>query len=534
LVLSDQELALLYLGVLLVFAKAAEELFRRARLVPFVGAILVGIVLGPGVVGFVRAIPTVSLFLSLGINFLLFISGAEEIDTNRMREVFGARTLAGVVAQYTTRVVLVSLAAYLLFHSFLQALVVGSIIGMCSAGPLARLLMDTGLTRSDEGTTIFTEVVLIEVAAVIFFAFLYDLAGKALTPLSISLIAAQLAATVAATILFGRYLLPQILEKVESHFRGREPVFAFMVAMVLILGFAGQAVGFNSAIVALFLGVYLRRFFETRPVLSEKLQAFTYGFFEPLFFAGLGLYFVKITPQLVPATLTVYAVGLGASSLIGLLSSKVYHVDPVRNALGVSVKGGVDSALLVTALTATIGVKLISGYEYSSVALGIALIALTAPLLFRLRAPITRVKRPTGETRILRKQLESLSAKEVAHTLPTVAVRIDEPLRQAARRCWDQDARGAIVVDHDNRPVGTLILRDTMSMSEQELDTLRVAEAPLADPVTVTEDEPALRLAAMFRETGVPIIAVVDREGKLTGTILEREILRRILKTIEE
>ena len=71
-------------------------------------------------------------------------------------------------------------------------------------------------------------------------------------------------------------------------------------------------------------------------------------------------------------------------------------------------------------------------------------------------------------------------------------------------------------------------------MSETELDTLKVYEAPLAQAVIVPEHEPALRLAALFRESGVPIIAVVDSEGKLVGTVLEREILRRILKTIEE
>ncbi|MEM0322285.1 MAG: cation:proton antiporter, partial [Thermoprotei archaeon] len=145
----------------------AEEVFRRLKLVPFVGAIIVGIVLGPGVLGFVSAIPAISLFLSLGINFLLFISGAEEINITRMRDAFSVKTFLGVLAQYSFRVLLVSLAAYTLFHSFLQAFAAGSIIAMSSAGPLARLLIDTGLTRSDEGSAIFTEVVLIEISAVI-------------------------------------------------------------------------------------------------------------------------------------------------------------------------------------------------------------------------------------------------------------------------------------------------------------------------------------------------------------------------------
>ncbi len=67
------------LGLLLIGAKLGEEAFRRLGLLPFVGAILVGILVGPRVLRLVQSPtldPTVALFVTLGINFLLFISGA--------------------------------------------------------------------------------------------------------------------------------------------------------------------------------------------------------------------------------------------------------------------------------------------------------------------------------------------------------------------------------------------------------------------------------------------------------------------------
>ena len=61
-----------------------------------------------------------------------------------------------------------------------------------------------------------------------------------------------------------------------------------------------------------------------------------------------------------------------------------------------------------------------------------------------------------------------------------------------------------------------------------------MSETPLAELVEVKESEPGLNLTALFRETNVPIVAVVDGSGRLLGTILEREILRRLVESLDE
>jgi len=68
--------SLLYLGVLLLAAKLMEELFGRLNLVRFVGPILMGIILGPGLLNLVKLNDIVSFIASLGIVFLLFLAGA--------------------------------------------------------------------------------------------------------------------------------------------------------------------------------------------------------------------------------------------------------------------------------------------------------------------------------------------------------------------------------------------------------------------------------------------------------------------------
>ncbi len=528
--------ALAILGLLLIGAKLGEELFRRIGLIPFVGAILVGILVGPGVLGFVQnpsTDPTISLFVSLGINFLLFISGAQEFEATRLRSMLRNRkTLIVSLLEFVVRFVGITILAFLLFQDLLPAVVVGIVAGMSSAGPLSRLLTDTGLARTHEGTAIFSQVVIIEIAAVVLFSFVSDLATTAITVASVATVAAEVALAVGGIVLFGRYVLVPILEKVESRFQSREPVFAVTVAVVLVAGFLGQITGFNSAIVALFLGLLLQDFFAARPVLTEKFHAFTYGFFEPLFFVGLGLYFVQVTPSLLVLGVAIFLMAIALDAVMGAVAARSFQVEVWKNAFGTCVNGGVDAALLVSALTA--GVALVSGFTYSATAIGIAMLSLTAPLLFRLRAPPVTLDQESGVRKIVRQELNALTADEISKTLPTVAVHDTDPVRDAVRRLIELDARAASVVNARGRPIGTLLLRDAMNLGRREMATLRVKDCDLALPLRVHQKESALPLANLFKETNIPIVAVVDADGKLVGTILEREILRRMVMSIEE
>jgi Kef-type K+ transport system membrane component KefB len=526
--------SLAYLGILLVGAKLGEEAFRKLGLIPFVGAILFGILIGPGVFGVVDALPTIALFVTIGIDFLLFVSGAEEFEADRLRSVLAKKkSLAVPLAQFTIRFLAVAAVSYFAFHQLTEAVVIGIVVGMSSAGPLSRLLTDTGLARTAEGTTIFSQVLVIEVAAVVLYSFVFDLAGRAVTLMSVALTAGELCAAILGIVAFGRYVMIPLLERVEARFKSREAVFATIISILLIAGFIGQLAGFNAAIVALFLGLLMQKFLAARPVLMEKLRSFTYGFFEPMFFAGLGLYFVRVTPVLIVAGLGIFGVALASGVLVGGVSAGFLRIDRWRYAFGTTVKGGVDAALLVSALAA--GAVLIGGFVYSSTAIAIALLSLAAPLLFKGRAPLVSIDHEAGtEKKVVMERLRSMTAAEICRTLPTVTVRYDDLAREAIRKLSVLNARAAVVVDGEDKPVATLLMHDIIGLSAREMSTMDVSEIPLADVVRVRESEPGLNLTTTFRETNVPIVAVVDANGKMLGTILEREILRKLVESLGE
>ncbi|MDG7037552.1 MAG: cation:proton antiporter [Nitrososphaerota archaeon] len=526
--------SLAFLGILLITAKAGEEVFHRLGLTPFVGAILVGVLLGPGVFGIISVLPTISLFISLGIDFLLFVSGAEEFDSAKLRKVFRKRgSLEVSLLQFVVRLIAITVISYLIFHSVVEAIIIGIVVGMSSAGPLSRLLSDTGLARTDEGTAIFSQVLVIEVAAVVLYSFVYDLVGKYVTITNLAIISGELVAAVLAIIVFGRFIMIPLLERVEVSFKSREAVFAIIISILLIAGFAGQITGFNAAIVALFLGLLMQKFLAARPVLMEKLRAFTYGFFEPMFFAGIGLYFIRITPSLIVTGLAIFGIALALNTTVGAGFARFFSVGIWRNAFGTGVKGGVDAALLVSSVTAS--VLLIRSYAYSATAIGIALLAIATPLLFRMRAPLISVNHETGTKRkVVKQQLQEMTAEEISKILPTVVLSADEPAIQAFRKLSEHDARAAVVLNSENIPVATLLMRDVLTLSRREMTKVKVSDVQLAEVVKVGRNEPGLRLTGIFRETNIPIIAVVDEKGGLIGTIQEREVLRRLVESLDK
>ncbi len=130
-------------------------------------------------------------------------------------------------------------------------------------------------------------------------------------------------------------------------------------------------------------------------------------------------------------------------------------------------------------------------------------------------------------------RIRSVTAVEISSELPDVVVKMDDVLTVVLKKCIDLDSPAAIVVDKDDRPVGTILFRDIVGLSEEELNFCTARDLASTAVTTVTGSELALNLAEVFRQTCMPILAIVDDNGKLIGTIREREIIRKIASVQE-
>ncbi len=334
-----EEAALLavYVGLVLLTAKVLEDLVRRAGLPGFIGAILAGFILGPAGLNIVREeyVSKMGLLLTLGIDFLLFLAGAEELS--RIRGGLRGRDTAITATLLGLTTFTVAATLHLIYRGSLEStplIAYGLVMAIVSLGPLIHALIETGLISSKEGATVVKVGVLAEAGGIILFNMVYggfNLYSMIATPLFF-----------AAIYVFGRRLLTRLLYLVEDVVSAKEAPFAVIVALVLTASYLAELIGFNAAVTALLLGLFASSYLEERPAYMERLRAFTFGFFEPLFFAGIGL---KV-PRLDPATLSLTLLIAGVTALPKLVTVAAWGLMPAG--LAVLAKGGVDAALLLT------------------------------------------------------------------------------------------------------------------------------------------------------------------------------------------
>ncbi|MCL4344234.1 MAG: cation:proton antiporter [Nitrososphaerota archaeon] len=513
-------LAILELSMLLLIGKLGEEGFSALKLTPFVGAILMGLIFGPGITGLFYPSPYVSDFIDLGIVFILFMAGVEEIKGSAERKRPAIMGIATFIISYA-----------LLYIIFLKigfgptaSSILSITLGMVSAGPFSRTLQEISFgSLTEKNRSLLVEVLFIEIAAVILFAFFAIGAVSSID--SIIYGALKLLIALAIIILFGKYALSRLLKFVESKFRTWEALFTVIISIILLFGFIAELVGFNSAIAAFFLGAFSSDYITNNAYLLEKLRALTYGFFEPMFFMGLGLYFVKISPILLYFGIIAFALSIFVKTLSSTVTSRFLNAGFVKNFFAISHEGGVDGAILLTALQ----LGLVSSGIYSFAMLAIMLLAIMAPIGFTGRTPLAKPK-SSPSAKFVTFELSKTTAEELSRVLPTVAICEDSAVEAAVKKANDLNARVLVVIDADGKPLGYANVHDLFRIVSFGQGDTQIKDTFLLPVPTVKSNETAASVLDIFKVSDAQVVAVVDDHKKLVGTILEREILRFILK----
>ncbi len=515
-------LGILELSMLLIVGKLGEESFSKMGMIPFVGAIVLGIIVGPGLLGLMTSSPYIEEFTSLGIVFILFMAGIED----KPRRVLGFKKSIGAgLFAFGASFAVLTLAFMLVFGlKPLEASVIAVVLGMVSAGPFSRTLQETKESEEQASTSsrLFIEVMTMEVSAIVLFAFISS--PSSLTSFTgVLLYAAKVLLVILAIMGFGTLAARPVISALEDYLRTREATFSVLVGLILAFGFLAQYVGFNSAIAAFLLGTFMSDEVRSNAYLLEKLRAITYGFFEPMFFMGLGLYFTRISASLLLLGAAAMAAAIGAKLAVSYGISRGLDVDPIKNFFAMSHEGGVDGAVLLTALS----LSLISPRVYSFSMIAVTALAIIGPLGYQ-RGLKVESPRPTPSIDFVKYELKNVTALELANTLSTVSISSSSKLTDAVYALEELHTRVLIVVDEEGRPLGYVNDHELLRYIEQGKD-LFLSDVKLHDVPKIDENAKAESVLDVFEREEVPVIAVVDSSGILVGSILEREVLRYLL-----
>jgi Kef-type K+ transport system membrane component KefB len=273
------------LFLVLLAAKAGDEIFKRIGQPTVVGEILAGVIVGPSVLGIVDLGETLEVFAEIGVILLLFWVGLETrfSDLRAVGAVAGLVAMLGVVFPFAGGVTLGVLrdepTATMIF---LAAALVATSVGITSA-----VLTEFGAVKTRPGRTILGAAVVDDILAILVLAVAVGIAQEGSVDVGgIALTAGLAVAFVAFVALGGGALLsrrPQILTA---------PRFAdspLLPAVLLCFGLAVVAgkIGLAGIIGAFLAGMVIAESSERENVENEV--GVLYAFFPPFFFASIGI-----------------------------------------------------------------------------------------------------------------------------------------------------------------------------------------------------------------------------------------------------
>ncbi|MCE0766016.1 cation:proton antiporter [Pseudonocardia kujensis] len=311
-----------------VLALLSPLLVRLVRLpVPdVVVQIVLGVLVGPGVLGLARVDEPVRVLSVVGLSFLLFLAGLE-IDIARLR---------GRVARIAASAFVVSFALALAVGTLLGVVgIVGSpvliavILSATAAGVVLPVLQDSGDAAAPLGGLVIAGAAIAEVVPVVLLSLLFAGDGGSLGS-RVALLAAFAALSCAVAVVVLRLAHLGWLTRALAALQDTTAEIRVRGAVALLVGFAALAAGFGlEAILGSFLAGAAISVLDpdrahTHPQFRPKVQAVGFGALIPFFFVSTGMS-LDVESFTQPATLVRIPVFLAAILLVRGLPALLYR-----------------------------------------------------------------------------------------------------------------------------------------------------------------------------------------------------------------
>jgi len=399
--MADSSTLWFQLTFLLVVAVLSHFVFMRFKQPLVIGEIIIGIIIGPSVLGALTGIQLVntemiSVFAQLGAIVLLFMIGLESdlrrIYTKRNFAIaLGGVLVPWVVGYFITLLMIPSVSTS-------QAIFIGAAMVATSVSVTAAVLMEMGIISDGVGCAILGAAVVDDIIGMVVLGIA---SGFALGDIDVGRILYLVVAAVAfigiGIIIGTRYLSKIVcLAEKEGRARGLEHTgFVLAFAFALLFAYIAEIIGI-SAIVGAFLAGTI---FSASVIKSDAEAGTKYigAIMVPIFFISMGVLFdISGLSQLI-----VFAIVL---TILAMLTKIVGCGLPARGcgmtgrdalAVGIGMAPRLEVALIIALYGLQTGI-IDEGLYSVVVFMGIAT-ALVTPFLFRMALGKNRKPKPAEQ-----------------------------------------------------------------------------------------------------------------------------------------
>ncbi|MCG7381938.1 cation:proton antiporter [Paenibacillus sp. ACRRY] len=276
----------LYIVLILIGTKLAGHISVKLGQPSVLGELIVGIVLGPAVLGWISNGDFIHFFAEIGVLLLMFMAGLET-DLEQLRKNWKpamAVAIGGIVLP-----VIGGYAAGQLFGmSPIHSLFIGVLFSATSVSISVQVLKEMNQLHSREATTILGAAVVDDVLVVVLLAVLTSFFGTGASgDVSIPLLIGKKIIFFAVVGALGWLVVPKVLSW-SSKLRVSEPVLSIALVFCFAFAYFGEKMGIAGIIGAFAAGIAVSQT-EHKHHVEKRVEPIAYSIFVPVFFVSIGL-----------------------------------------------------------------------------------------------------------------------------------------------------------------------------------------------------------------------------------------------------
>lgn len=374
------------LAIIVIAAKVFGIAARKLRAPQVVGEILAGLLIGPGILGFVQQTPFLTQMAEIGVILLMFSAGLE----TDLKELLKTGPIALAIACAGVFVPLVGgTLLYMGFYgvspvgseNFFKAVFIGVIMTATSVSITVQTLKELGKIKGKVGTTILSAAIIDDIIGIIVLTFVIGFKNPENKPIKV----------VISTLLFFAFALVvgfisyKVFKWVDERYpRTRRIPIAGMAYCFAMSFIAERYFGIADITGAYVAGIILCSIDDSEYI-AEKMDINSYMLFGPVFFASIGL---KTDISNMSIDLLWFSIGFVIVALIckiigcGLVAKlcKFNNGDALKIGVGMMTRGEV--ALIVSQKGLAVG--LLSDVYFTSVILLIIVSSIATPIILKI------------------------------------------------------------------------------------------------------------------------------------------------------
>ncbi len=371
------------MSLLLFVALSGYLIASRIGQPAVVGEILVGMVIGPSVLGWITYTTFVSSVAHLGAVILLFVIGLEFKLKDIAKIKYGVIALSGIIIPW--------LGGYFLAVWFgfdgPRAMLIGVALCATSIAVTADTLKEIGKLKTEAAKAIIGAAVIDDVLALMALSVTNQMSAGTISFAMTSLALLKSFGFLIVGALLGHFVLTRFVNKLDGYpIAKKYPEFVFIFAMMIafLYGMMAELAGLSAIVGSFIAGVSLEgvglKFSRSFKEGSEYLRII----FASVFFVSLGIIAdVKaLTPNIIGYLLLLSVVAVATKVVACGLPAKIYGLstrDSLVVGFGMAPRGEV--AMIIALLGLNQGI--IDQPNYVALVLMSLLTTIVTPLVFR-------------------------------------------------------------------------------------------------------------------------------------------------------